>query len=100
MKESVQDYASVSASPIASQTEPSVTQHLMVPKPKHAKVFVLQPSGSFGIVRQLLFFTMLPAVYFHNQASLETDKIYNIRSERLLPAKLMSAELARAEHAP
>ena len=43
---------------------------------------------------------MVPAVYFHNQASLETDKIYNIRSERLLPAKLICGKLARAEHAP
>jgi len=43
---------------------------------------------------------MLPAIYFDNQSSFETNKIYNVISQWLLPAKLESVNLPKTKLLP
>jgi hypothetical protein len=43
---------------------------------------------------------MLPAIYFDNQSSFETNKIRNVISQWLLPTKLESVNLPKAKPIP
>jgi hypothetical protein len=70
----------------------------VIPKPKYSKALSSQPIVAFAIVIDLL--DMLSTINLDDESLLQTDKINNVWTQRLLPTKLVTTELPQAKMAP
>jgi len=73
-------------------------QYLIIPESQNAKPLRLEPRCALSIISRL--FSMLPSVQFNNQLLFKTDKIYNIRCDRLLSSKPVSSHLLHSQVGP
>ena len=74
-----------------------VGQHIVVPKSQDTIVVSQEPFVSEHIVRTV---RVLSSVYFNDEAAFPADKIDGVWTDRLLPNKLESVELARPQPIP
>ena len=68
-----------------------IADHVVVPKPKDTIVVVFKPSIAHTI---LLTVCVLPAIDFDDQPTFATDKVDDIRTDRLLAYKLAAIDRA------
>jgi hypothetical protein len=66
-----------------------VTQNFIIPKSYNAIVVLLQPLIAHSILRII---GVLATVNFNNESEFATNKVDNIRSDRLLANKFMSVD--------
>jgi hypothetical protein len=66
-----------------------IVRDIIVPKPQDTIIAIRKPFVTNGVA---LTFRMLPSVNLHDQTALATDKIYGVRSDRLLPHKLVTIQ--------
>jgi hypothetical protein len=74
-----------------------IAQNVVVPEMQDAIIVHDQPLVTNGVV---LAFRVLPAINFDDEAGFATNKIDDVRTDRLLPDKLLSMELARSQTMP
>ena len=67
----------------------------MIPKSENAKPLVAQPCIPFGVIVNL--FRVLAAVNLNNNPLRQTDKVDDVNSYGLLPAKLESVNLPHSD---
>ena len=75
-----------------------IPQRLMIPESDDSESVRFESRGSRGIL--LDFFRMLPAVDLDNQAMSQATEIHNVIADRMLTAKLRTAETLRAKLLP
>jgi len=75
-----------------------VLKYIVIPESQDIETLIPQPSISLTIVRSLL--TMLSAVDLDDYPFFQADKIDDVASQRLLPAKLKTVYLPESEFPP
>jgi hypothetical protein len=74
-----------------------IAKNLVIPDSDHT----IPEAGEIGVATMVRWIIgMLPAVDLNNEALLATDEVDVIRSKRLLPRKLQTAETAIAKRQP
>ena len=74
-----------------------IARDIIVPKPHDTIIAIRKPFITDGVA---LAFRMLSAVNLHDQTALATDKIYGVRSYRLLPRKFVAIQPTGAKAIP
>ena len=75
----------------------NITENVVVPKPQNSVVVIGEP---FVADRVMRVFRMLPSINFNNETTFAANKIDRIRTDRLLPDKLVSVQPARPQLVP
>jgi hypothetical protein len=75
-------------------------EHIIVPEPDYTNVCGLKNFRSFFVILSLLFVVMPTAIKFNSKSSIMTEKIKDISTNWILPAKLETAETAPSQNIP
>jgi hypothetical protein len=70
----------------------------MIPEPKNPESLGPEPLRAFMVF--FLFIRMLPAIDLYNHLLFEAHKVHDVRTDRLLSAKLVAIELPVSEVPP
>jgi len=73
-------------------------QYVVIPKPNHAIALRFKKGRSLRITRSL--FRMLTTVEFHYELLFKANEIYEVRRNRMLPAKFEPAEVSILQPQP
>jgi len=77
-----------------------IIYHFIIPEPQYFVSLVLQPFLSVRIIVNYRFSIMLTTVQFDYQSSIQTYKIYDIVTDRMLSSELITAELSISQLYP
>ena len=74
-----------------------IAEHLVIPKSQDPVIVTAEPFIANGVARTT---GMLASVYFDNEAGLSTNKVDDIKTERLLSDEFLTTQPARAQTIP
>ena len=77
-----------------------VQQHVEVGEPQYAEVVAHQPCCPPLVVHHLIGLKVLTAVDLHNEASFQTNEIYEVRTERELASETQATDSFASQGSP